>query len=752
MAMTPAEVRAQLAERREQAASLATDQPQARGPLVGPPEATRQQRRDMRLAEEQGQASTDPTPPMVATILGGARMVGEQPREFAAGVVEEALSPSSSMGIAGGLAGEKLGRPFGAPGVLVGGVGGAAIGTVVGSLIESRWENKSAATAIEDAWQLGAAGAVTDILVNRSMRLGKGLWNAGKNRVLRGAAEGELPAGGLFGNVVADAEELVGFGQEMRADLVRDLQTAGVDMRGLTIEDIDRWAEAPFRPAQLTHGEFLDTVEAWVEGSSFAGNNFRRMKEKTLTVLNAYAESWKRSLGPLVDDPRKLSKLVKAELDKVYGRGGTRSGHVSGIHKSVKNAMGGRPIDITDLAGDLADDIAEWENIAALHPDKEGVGAVLSDMKKFYRRAKDLSEGVDGVEGLSFEDVKQIRTGYREMTDALPPTSRQARKKSGGMQQKLTRKLEDALREFDASRGADPDKAPAFGVGESYLQKWKAGNKATRHLEQEKSRLRLDKLTELIDEKKEGAKAIQALVPDNISTTNLRLLRDRLGGPKSPTWERIQRWKGEQLLSKHLTRKKTDFSGLLDELELIKGTQGKEGLKEFLGREHADTLTKFARLGELSLAKNPVGSKVAVNINEAKVTFDMIKFFTTPATLAGGLVTGGPGGAAVGAASGAAAGAASGAVFIIGMRQLAKWMMDPKTADLVLTGMKPGWNKTKRGIEAVAALGARAMAEAGLEDVPVDGAEGNDDVVVIPKNIPYLELRRMHRAGVLGRQ
>ena len=123
---------------------------------------------------------------------------------------------------------------------------------------------------------------------------------------------------------------------------------------------------------------------------------------------------------------------------------------------------------------------------------------------------------------------------------------------------------------------------------------------------------------------------------------------------------------------------------------------------------------------------------MAVNISEARAIFALITL----------------GGAGGGAAGVVTTGVAAGS-FLVGMRLLAKWMMNPKTADLVLTGMRPGWDKTKRGIEAVAALGARAMAEAGLEDVPVDEAAGGDGIVFVPnKPMSRLDYRRMFRAGV----
>ena len=722
MAMTSEQVRQWMADKKQAEASN----------FVGPPEPTRRQQRQARFERESAEIGADPTPPLVRDVLGAASVIGQQPRDFAAGVVEEALSPSVGLGMAGALAGEKIGTAGGPGGKMIGLGVGAGLGTATGSLIESHFENKGAAEAVEDALQLGASAAVTDILTAKTARLAGAGYRTAKSRLLRGADVAAAPTGGLFGRLQQSTHELLDFAKEMRNDLAHDLQVAGVNLGDVSVEDLDRFQAAPLRPAQLTHGEFLDQIESWVDGSAM-GNPFRRLKEKHEAILRAYAESWKRSIGALVDDPRQLSKLVKAELDKVYNRKtGVRSSRVSAIHQSVESAVGTRSIDIGDMIPDLEDDLAQWARTAAEHPDVEGAGKVMGSMKALLNRAKSLAAGDQDVAPVSFTDIKRLRTGFRDLGNTFAPTSADAKARAGKVVQRLTKRMGDELRDFDVARGVDPDKAPAFGAGESYYQKWTAGRKATRHLENEKTRLRLDKLTELIDEGKEGAKAIQVIIPDSISSTNLRLLRDRVGGPKSETWKRLQRWKAEDILNRHITRKKTDFAGLLDDLELIRGARGKRGLGDLFGDEQARKLTQFARLGERMLAKNPTGSKVAVNISEARAIFALITL----------------GGAGGGAAGVVTTGVAAGS-FLVGMRLLAKWMMNPKTADLVLTGMRPGWDKTKRGIEAVAALGARAMAEAGLEDVPVDEAAGGDGIVFVPnKPMSRLDYRRMFRAGV----
>ena len=621
--------------------------------------------------------------------------VGEGIKAVATEAAPEILTPSVLGGTIGGVAGGRFGGQSGAR-------FGSGVGTALGRSVESIAEGEGVTGALTSLPIGFAEGYASEVIGEKASRL----WQASKSRFFRKAPVGELPAeGSIFGKAIDDSKELHEYGKFMGRELERDfnaLRSAG-GKSPLTGTEVERLKKGFFTPAQLTEGDLLDQAEA-MGSASMTGGKMRRFKRTRERALGAYAEMYRRSLGEATDDPVTLAKFLKEKAAAVFDDRNTK---ISAAYERVMDVAGDRMIDLRPARAALQEQVADWEARAALSPDKQKIAPVMARIKRFTQVREDPTTGYFTIESapLTLRQTQQLRSDWLEMRRMLKDTASKAKGATGSAIKEIDGAIDSVLKKVSAEMGQ---------TGKNTIDRqYRAANFGYGRLKGHMDRLQMDAVTELVDRKKAGAEAIRELFPNGASTRHADLLKNTLGGENSPGWQKVRRWYGDELLNRHMRGGRIGFDGLVDEL-----TQAGEGrlaqIKTVLGDEYFNTLHQFAKVGQAAGRGNPVGDKIAINIAETGALLSL-------------------GGASAGLFGDydAMGGLAGSAVFIP-TYTLNRWLANPKTAELVLTGMKG--NGGRAFAREMAALLTRTIAE-----------EGTDSMIrPVPKTASRDDLRQMH--------
>lgn len=609
--------------------------------------------------------------------------------EAAMRALPEIVTPSVVGGTVGGVAGARLGGKEGAR-------VGSGVGTALGRSVESVMEGGGVTGAITSLPVGFAEGYASEMIGEKAASV----WRTAKSRFFRKAGVGELPAeGSLFGKALDDAKELHEWGKFMGRELERDanaLRQAG-GRPPLTPREIERMKQGVFTPAQLTEGDLLDQAEA-MGSASMTGGTMRRFKRTRDRAWTAYADVYKKSLGESVEDPLVLARFMKEKAKAVFDDRGVK---ISAIYDHVMDAAGDRTIDLLPARSALHETIMDWEARAAVSPDKQKIAPIIKRIKRFTRLNEDPAGNIT-VESipLTLRQTQQLRSDWLEVSRTLKDTSSKAKGVTSDAIGEIDKAVDTTLKQASAEMGL---------TGKNALDKrYKIANFAHRRKKREMDRLQMGAVVDLVDKKKAGVLAVRTMFPPDISTENVSLLRHVLGPEE---WPKVRRWYGDELLDRHITSGRVNFNGLYDELTQTGGGRLAQ-TKEVLGDDYYNTLRRFAEVGRQASKPNPAGSKVAINIAETGAVL----------SAAGG------GAGLLGEQSGKIGILGSAAIFVP-MAVLNRWLANPRSAELVLTGMK---GKGGMGLSReLSALVARTIAEEGADSA----------IKMLPKSESLEEMR-----------
>lgn len=707
-------------------------------------------------------AITNPPKPAIdlSGIFSGASTVSSNVGEVAQEAYRDPRGFVGSLATGANVLGTAAGvGTFAATGNPVASAAASSVGGAIGSIYDDYGTDISYSDRFGRAALTASQFAIFDgiLSASRALRL------AAKSKLLRHAKPGQLPKGGIVGRAMDDADEAFSMGREMAYDLKAMIDSGRYTSR-LTPAELDRHLQGSLTAPQLTHGEFFDQLAGRFEGST-AGQPIRRLQESTKRLWEDWADMYKKNIGVIVDDPQQLTAMAKTEIDRFVKLGDDAN---SALHQRVMGAVGSDSFTLAEIQGafsgaggiDSVESIIHgWKRIASQTPDPEKIGRIVGNAEGIIKTARARARqaqkianaaaagkplkgnaGVPPVQ-LTVEEARRIRTLYREARQATPAgTAATAQADSIKVENALKKLIEDHLTNVDNLAGTT-------GTPQSLSTTWSKANKQSLKSAKDKVRMRVTKLTELIDERKLGPEALDTLVPDSMSPINIRLLRENMGGASAPVWKSIQAFKAEQLMQDLIVKGgKADFNGLLARLTDIRS---RAHMRELLGTSGYDSLRRYAVFGREATRASPVAASTRLQVQENGW---MRIAAITAAGAAGGVgAAKALGGSQSETGAAAALGvAATGLAIFIAPRQVAKWLVSPGTAEYVLTGMNPK-STPKQVAAAVARLTTMAMAEADKTvGTPLhELATGTPDIIAVdPKMRP--EEARLFSAWTRG--
>jgi hypothetical protein len=603
----------------------------------------------------------------------------------AASMVQSALSPSVSLGATGGIIGGMVGKTSAA--VKTGG----AVGTAIGTTAEALMRGESPLT-LENA---------KDTAINVGANLAA---DFGMDKLAAGARALGRKGFRMVAPVKATALEAATIGETLardaEADVANVLAEGGVP---LTPEEIKRATQGVFTAPELVDSGVLDQAEAFAAGSVFGGGKLRDVKALREKTFEAAKTAYKRAVGPFIDDAGKLGKLL---TDKVERFMDTTREYTSKLHETVDAAVGNQPVDLVPIRDGLDGAIRTLRKIRGASPDPEGMDSILSSIEALSNKAMPSTNLQTGAvtPGVPFtwREAKQLRTRFRQVAEVAGKKGYGAAATEARTAVKnLTGIMESAL----------DDTVPVDTAGRTMRQLWKRANTRTFQTEKLAERAQLAAVFDLADERNVGAQVLDKLAPRLGNAENIKTTRRLLGGSNSPEWQMLQRWRVEGLLNSHTPEKALK---LLTEVQ--QSGPGPAAYREMLGPKHFPKIRDFLKASAYATTHT---------------TSSPGKFL--PRMTEGGFMLALPAAAVVGGGAGAGAMGALAGTWIVSMRQLSKWLTNPKTADMALGLVrKSGPNPF------VLRQAGKAIAQSVAE-----GAIGQDDFVRLPETTTRADFRAL---------
>lgn len=644
-----------------------------------------------RIAERKAAAQATQAAVTPAEAADVAAITQDASLPPAARMVQSALSPSVALGAAGGVLGGMVGKTPVAARL------GSAAGTAIGTSAEKMMRGESPLTPDN------AKDTAVNVGVNLVADLG-----------MTAAAKG-VNAGGrkIFGKVAGPARvgapEVSSIGETLardaEADVANVIADGGVPM---TPEEIKRATQGIFTAPELVNSPLLDQAESFAEGSVFGGGYIRGMKELRNKTFDAAKTAYKRAVGPFIDDAGKLGGLLTGKVEKFMDEARE---YTSTLHDTVDAAVGDAPVDITPIRDGLDGAIKTLGKIRGATPDPEGMDSILSSIEQLAARATPTIDPVTGAiikpaTDFTWREAKMLRTRFRQVAEVVGRKGYNAASSEARTAVKnLTGVMEGAL----------DDTVPVDTAGRTMRQVWQRANTRTYKTEKLAERAQLAAVFDLADERNIGAQVVEKLAPRLGNAENIKTTRRLLGGTSSQEWQMLQRWRVEGLLNSN-----TPERALKMLTEVQQTGPGPAAYREMLGPKHYEKIRDFLKASVYAgtHASTP-GGKMLPRMTE------------------GGFMLGLPAGALVGSGAGAGLGATLAGTWVVGVRQMAKWLTNPKTADMALGLVRQG-GPSPFVLRQVGKAIAQATAE---------GAIGQDDFVRLPNVATREQLRDMKLHG-----
>lgn len=605
-------------------------------------------------------------------------------------MVRAALQPSTSLGLAGGLIGGAYGGPAGAR---YGGVVGSGIGTSLDKII-----------AGEPVFSLENAG---DTAANMAFSLGGDILGQKVASFVGskvGALKGRI-ASKVWGEATDGAEAVHEAGKQLALDAQNDvanvLAAGGVPMRP---EDLDRAVQGIFSASDLMESQALDQAQAVASGSFIGSGPIRNLKVIQERTLEAAKNAYKRAVGPYFDDAGKLGKALSAKVEK-FAEG--QKAIESGLHERVRAIAGNTTVDLTGIHGNLDSTLALIDKIAGANPDIEGISKIVQSAREIAGRAAG-GVAADGTPipptPFTFDEAKKLRTMYRELAEKVGKAGYNSAAKDA---KQVVKNLSDVM-----EKSLD-DTVPVDPAGRTVRQLWQRANRKSFEINDIVEKAQIKSLIELADEGGVGSQVVEELAPKLGTAASIRRVRFLLGGKDTYEWKALSRWKLEGMLN-GMTPKKA--------LSLLTDVQssgpGPAAYREMFGEAYPK-IVKLLKVASFAKNANPAGSKMAPHLIETGLVLSL------PAAVMKGPL------AALGAAGTAG-------TYVVGMKTLAKWLTDPKTADMALGLIRPGrTGPPSLLISQAARYIAQDIAEGGTGTIP--------DIKPLPTSATRDQLRQMNQ-------
>jgi hypothetical protein len=602
--------------------------------------------------------------------------------------VQSTLSPSVSLGVVGGIAGGMSPIPGGAR---MGGVAGTALGTSAEALMRGE-----SPLTLENA-----KDTVVNVGANLAADYGMGKVAEGTRAVGRKVFGKMAPARAGAPEVATIGETLA---RDAEADVANVIADGGVPM---TPEEIKRATQGIFTAPELVDSAVVDQAESFAAGSVFGGSKLRGMTDLRNKTFEAAKTAYKRAVGPFIDDAGKLGGLLTTKVEKFMD---TAREYTSTLHDTVDAAVGDQPIDLVPIRDGLDGAIKTLGKVRGATPDPEGMDRILSSIEELAARATPTVDPATGAviapaTPFTWREAKMLRTRFRQVAEVAGKKGYGAAASEARTAVKnLTGIMESAL----------DDTVPVDAAGRTMRQVWKRANARTFKTEKLAERAQLAAVFDLADERNIGAQVVDKLAPRLGNAENIKTTRRLLGGSNSPEWQMLQRWRVEGLLNSH-----TPERALKMLTEVQQTGPGPAAYREMLGPKNYTKIRDFLKASVYAGTHTSNGmGKILPRMTE------------------GGFMLGLPAGALVGGGAGAGTGAALAGTWIISMRQLSKWLTNPKTADMALGLVRPN-GPSPFALRQVGKAIAQGTAE---------GAIGQDDFTRLPDVASREELREMNKA------
>ena len=575
--------------------------------------------------------------------------------------------------------------------------------SAVGTSFEN-WANGTGVFSFENAKDVGINSALTYFGDMAAEKLTAGI--SGKIGALKDRIRSKA-----IGVTTDGAVDVHAIGKRLATDAANDI--SNVVAEGgipLTPDDVRRATKGLFTAPELMESQTLDQAEAFVKGSFVGSAAIRGMSLLRSKTFEAAKTAYKRAIGPYVDDAGKLGKLLSSKVDE-FASGVTE--YTSAQHQFLDELAGDTPVDLSSVVGKADPVIAAMEKLKGTYPSIQGVDSIVGTLKNLQRKVNATLPVRIGANGLpvappattfNWREAKRMRTGFREARQALEKAGASSgAAEAGAAEASLSKVMEEAL----------DNTTPVDMAGRTARQVWKRANGRTKDMVDLTQRAQLDAVIDLADEKNLGAQVIDKLSPKLGNSDNIKTVRRLLGGAKSESWQKLQRWRVEGLLNSN-----TPARALSLLTDVQQSGAGPAAYRELLG-DHYGKIADLLRAQVFAAQKNPAGSKVGTHLIENGLMLSL------PASVMTGPL-------------GMASAAGTAATWVVGMRQLSKWMTSPKTADMVIGLVRSGNRPSPFLLKQLARAVEQGIAE---------GAIGQDEFIPMPKTATREGLKAKNSAG-----
>lgn len=670
------------------------------------------------IAQRKAAAGVGPPPVSPTEAADTEAIQAKGPLDSAlttAGSVGETISSPAAVRMMNSMASPSVSFPL-ATGLVVGGMtrnpeltrraatGAAAVGTSF-----ENWAKGDGVFSFENAKDVGINSALTYFGDKAAEALTKGA------SAKIGALADRFKAK-IYGTVTDGATDIHAIGKTLADAAANDV--GNVVAEGgipLSPDDLRRAQKGLFSAPELMESQALDQTEAFLKSSFVGSGPIRRLELIRSKTFEAAKKAYKRAIGPYMDDAGKLGDLLGKKVDEFAS--GVEN-YTSAQHQFVDDIAGDTVVNLLPVVDKGDPVIAAMEKLKGLSPGLQGVDSTLTTLKNL--RAKVTATlpprvGANGqiVEPLAntftFREAKKLRTAYREagqMLERAGANSGAAEAKS--VEASLSKVMEEAL----------DNTTPVDMAGRTVRQVWKRANGRTRDMVKLTDKAQLDAVIDLADESNMGAQVVDKLAPKLANAGGVKTVRRLLGGASDESWKRVQRWRVEGLFNSNTPERALS---LLTEVQ--KNGPGPAVYRELLGDSYGK-IVDFLKAETYARMKNPAGSKRTANMIEAGLALAI------PGSAFGGPL------AAVSAATAAG-------TWVVGMKTLSKWMMNPKTADMAIGLVRAGPRPSPFLLKQVARTIETGIAE---------GLIGQDEITRLPSTATRDELRATNAAlGKTGR-
>ena len=579
-------------------------------------------------------------------------------------------------------------------------------------------------------------------------------------------------AGKVLGKVTPDAASHLQFADEM----VNDLANAVNAVRGrngkplYSRQEIEKQMDEHLAELQkngllnltdVTTGSTPAAAEALTGGSLAAKGTFGRKQAAADAGMEAWPKLWAAMLGREAGSPDELAVTTGWMVDSALRAKAATAGAKMG---AVEQEVGDRTIDIgEELVQPLERQVALYSKLhggpseASIRLDPEGIDAHLkaaiglvekSTGKKFNAQSGAFEDVLDPAlagqpqavvdamraQGVlpqpsrtqfSFSDIKTLNSFLSQIQARLPEGEKnQANAVLSTLHTTLKGKLDNALSAMDALRGMNPLDP------RSLTKRWQAASQEYGAAMDARAGFPAQTWLEALRESGSGKAVLKQVWPDNADIGRVTALKQLMGGGEY--WKELQRFKAEQFVADNASDPRKLHA------VLTSNENSRAYWEEAFGKQQYDRLLKYAELAKARTRTNPFASEAGLaRRQEAGMT---MAAGPMQGTTAGRALTGaavGGAGAVTGAGLLGTVGALGGGVLSFGgyvatVRQVAKWLVNTKDAEMLLgvmgkktIGMKErAWLRNAYG---------RAAADAAVNEQP--------EMYPIPKTATLEELR-----------